>query len=131
MPIAIVAIDLAKDVFELAAADETGKIVERRRLTRKMLERYFADLQGIHVVMEACGTAHYRLMMSRLTGQGSVAVGMQPYVGEHPNRRVRTPKARLRADRLNLRVRDVASCTFEEPLNCLLGRGYLLQGYAD
>jgi transposase len=59
MPIAIVAIDLAKDVFELAAADETGKIVERRRLTRKMLERYFADLQGIHVVMEACGTAHY------------------------------------------------------------------------
>ena len=59
MPIATVAIDLAKDVFELAAADETGKIIERRRLTRHMLERYFDGLQGIHVIMEACGTAHY------------------------------------------------------------------------
>jgi transposase len=59
MPITTVAIDLAKDVFELAAADENGRIVERRRLTRCMLERHFEGLRGIHVVMEACGTAHY------------------------------------------------------------------------
>jgi transposase len=59
MPISTVAVDLAKDVFELAAADETGKIIERRRLTRKMLERYFVGLHGIHVIMEACGTAHH------------------------------------------------------------------------
>ena len=59
MPIATVAIDLAKDVFELAAADETGKIVERRRLTRRTLEPYFGGLQSIHIIMEACGTSHY------------------------------------------------------------------------
>ncbi len=50
MPIATVAIDLAKDVFELAAADETGKIVERRRLTRRTLECYFSGLQELHIV---------------------------------------------------------------------------------
>ena len=59
MPIATLAIDLAKDVFEIAAADETGKIIERRRLTRCMLERYFDGVHGVHVIMEACATAHY------------------------------------------------------------------------
>jgi transposase len=59
MPIATVAIDLAKTVFELAAADESGKIVERRRLSRIQLERYFQNCGSVHVVMEACGTAHH------------------------------------------------------------------------
>jgi transposase len=59
MPITTVAVDLAKDVFELAAADADGKIIERRRLSRKMFERYFVGLQSVHVIMEACGTAHH------------------------------------------------------------------------
>lgn len=59
MPIATVAIDLATDVFEIAAADQSGKVIERRRLTRATLEPYVSRLQGVHVVMEACGTAHY------------------------------------------------------------------------
>lgn len=59
MLIATVAIDLAKDVFETAAADQSGRIVERRRLTRRTLESYVSRLRGVHIVMEACGTAHY------------------------------------------------------------------------
>jgi transposase len=59
MPIATVAIDLAKTVFELAAADENGRIVERRRLSRTQLERYFQNCGSVHVVMEACGTSHH------------------------------------------------------------------------
>jgi transposase len=59
MPIAIVAIDLAKDIFELAAADETGKVVERRRLNRRTLENYIGGLQSVQIIMEACGTAHH------------------------------------------------------------------------
>lgn len=54
-----VAIDLAKNVFELAAADEAGKIVDRKRLSRSQLRRYFENCSPVHVVMEACGTAHY------------------------------------------------------------------------
>lgn len=67
MHIATVAIDLAKSVFELAAADETGRVVERRRLSRSQFERYFDNRVVARVVMEACGTAHYwaRRLMER------------------------------------------------------------------
>ena len=43
MSIATIAVGLAKTVFELAAADGNGKIVERRRLNRAQFERYFAS----------------------------------------------------------------------------------------
>jgi transposase len=54
-----VAVDLAKNVFELAAADEHWKVVERARLTRGQLERWFQNRCVRLVVMEACATAHF------------------------------------------------------------------------
>ena len=59
MAIATIAVDLAKSVFEIAAADEAGRIVERRRLTRGQFDRYFQNRSGVHVVMEACGSSHH------------------------------------------------------------------------
>ena len=47
MSIATIAVDLAKNVFELAATDETGKIVERRRLNRSQFDRYFENRECI------------------------------------------------------------------------------------
>lgn len=54
-----IAIDLAKNVFELAVAHETGKVLDRKRLSRNQLRRYFENCPPAHVVMEACGSAHY------------------------------------------------------------------------
>ena len=55
-----VAVDLAKDVFEVALANRGGRIVERKRLTRCQFERFIEGLTpGTQMVMEACGTAHY------------------------------------------------------------------------
>ena len=55
-----VAVDLAKDVFEVALANRGGRIFERKRLTRPQFERFIEGLTpGTEVVMEACGTAHY------------------------------------------------------------------------
>lgn len=55
-----VAVDLAKDVFEVALANRGGRVVERKRLTRRQFERFVDALQpGTTVVMEGCGTAHY------------------------------------------------------------------------
>jgi hypothetical protein len=55
-----VAMDLAKDVFEVATANRLGRILEGRRLTRRQFEGVVDALPaGITVVMEACGTAHY------------------------------------------------------------------------
>lgn len=54
-----ITVDLAKDVFEIAVADARWRIVERQRLTRAQLSRYFQNRTPVEVVMESCGTAHY------------------------------------------------------------------------
>ena len=52
------AIDLAKDVFELAFADASGRIVERKRLKREPFARCLENRPPLRIVMEACGSAH-------------------------------------------------------------------------
>jgi transposase len=54
-----IAIDLAKNVFELAIADEWGKVLDRKRLNRSQLQRYFQNHAPVRIVMEACGTSHF------------------------------------------------------------------------
>jgi hypothetical protein len=49
------------------AADERGKITERRRLTRSQFERFWENRPPCRVLMEACGSAHHwgRWLMAR------------------------------------------------------------------
>ena len=54
-----VAVDLAKNVFQLAEADDQWRIVRTHRLTRGQFERFFANREVRQVVMEACGSAHH------------------------------------------------------------------------
>jgi transposase len=54
-----VAVDLAKNVYQVAVADEQWRVTERHRLTRTQFERFFANRSAGLVVMEACGSAHY------------------------------------------------------------------------
>lgn len=54
-----VAVDLAKNVFELAVANAEWRIIERHRLTRAQFERWFTNRACAQVVMEACGSAHH------------------------------------------------------------------------
>jgi len=54
-----VAIDLAKDVFELAFADAGHRVIERKRPKRAVFARVLENREPLHVVMEACGSAHY------------------------------------------------------------------------
>jgi len=54
-----VAVDLAKSVFELAIADLQWHITARQRLNRTQFARFLRQTEPTHVVMEACGTAHY------------------------------------------------------------------------
>lgn len=81
--IATVAIDLAKDVFELAFADAQGHLVERRRLSRSAFAKAFDNVPPRRLVMEACGTAHH---WARRFQRGGHAVtllpahAMRPYV---------------------------------------------------
>jgi len=54
-----VAVDLAKNVFELAVADAQGQIGERLRLNRTRFSSFFVHREPCRVLMEACGSAHY------------------------------------------------------------------------
>ena len=54
----IVAIDLAKDVFQLAFADAQYRVLNRQRLARAKLPSLFENRAPLQVVMEACGSAH-------------------------------------------------------------------------
>ena len=54
-----VAVDLAKNVFEIAVADANWKVVEHQRLTRSQFERWFDNRIVRLVIMEACGSAHH------------------------------------------------------------------------
>jgi transposase len=55
----IVAVDLAKNIFELAVAGSDWRIMQRQRLARSKFLSFFVHLAPCEVVMEACGSAHY------------------------------------------------------------------------
>jgi len=58
--ITLLAIDLAKNVFQLHGVDSRGKPLLRKRIGRKDLVRELAQQPGgCEVAMEACGGAHF------------------------------------------------------------------------
>jgi transposase len=55
-----IAVDLAKDVFEVAESRRPGAVQRRRRLSRRQFAALVESLDAhTTVVMEACSTAHY------------------------------------------------------------------------
>ena len=63
----VIAVDIAKDVFELAVAQKSGHILERKRLSRARFERFWETREPCEVAMEACGSAHHwaRFLIAR------------------------------------------------------------------
>ena len=55
----VVAVDVAKAIFQLAVSEEPGRVKLHRRLSRGELEVFFAQSPKATVVMEACGSAHH------------------------------------------------------------------------
>src|SRR6266581_8670006 len=55
----VVAVDIAKSVFDAAVSQEPGRVAERRRLGRGVFLLFFAQMPSATVVMEACGSAHF------------------------------------------------------------------------
>ena len=78
-----VAVDLAKDVFELAFADADGRIIERKRLNRNAFSLCLANRPPLRVVMEACGSAHHWARVFQAQGHAvrlPPARDVRPYV---------------------------------------------------
>src|SRR5262245_6576278 len=54
-----IAVDLAKNVFQVAVSRHPGKVAESHRLSRGQFVRFFTERKPAVVLLEACGTAHY------------------------------------------------------------------------
>jgi transposase len=59
MQITTVGLDLAKQIFQVHAVDETGKVVVRKRLRRTEMLAFFASVPPCLIGMEACATSHH------------------------------------------------------------------------
>lgn len=59
MKIKLLGIDLAKNVFQLCALNQAGKVVFNRSVRRAQLHSTVAKLEPTTIAMEACSSAHY------------------------------------------------------------------------
>jgi transposase len=59
MHIASVGVDLGKTTFHLVALDERGKVVVKKKFSRKQLLAYTANLPSALMGIEACSGAHF------------------------------------------------------------------------
>lgn len=59
MNITTIGLDLAKNVFQVHAVDQEGRVIVRKQLRRSMVKIFFAKIPPCLVGMEACGSAHH------------------------------------------------------------------------
>jgi transposase len=72
----VIGIDLAKEVFQIHAADANGKAVLRKKLRRSEMAKFFTNLEPCLIGIEACGSAHH--WARKLTGFGHTVKLMAP-----------------------------------------------------
>lgn len=58
MQISVIGLDVAKQVFQVHAADAAGRTVAQIKLRRAQVLNYFQALPPCLVGLEACATAH-------------------------------------------------------------------------
>jgi transposase len=58
--IAVIGLDLAKNVFQVHGVCADGRVAFRRQLRRSQVLAFFRRLSPCHVGMEACASAHHR-----------------------------------------------------------------------
>jgi transposase len=55
----VIAVDLAKDVIQVAVATDRGKILEHLRLNKTQFNKLLIQREPATLVFEACGTSHH------------------------------------------------------------------------
>jgi transposase len=59
MKIALLGIDIAKNVFQLHGTDKQGKTLLQKQLRRAELLTFIVNLPTCTIAMEACATSNY------------------------------------------------------------------------
>lgn len=85
MKISTIGLDIAKQVFQVHGMNKHGKVVLQKRLKRREMGEFFANLPPCLIGLEACGTAHY--WGRQLQGFGHMVKLMAPrFVKAYLNR---------------------------------------------
>jgi len=115
-----IGIDLAKSVFHLHGVDEQGKIVVRKRLSRRKLAEFMAQLPPCLVAMEACGSSHYWARKFQTMGHEVRLISPQfvkPYVKSNKNDTAGTEAICEAAQRPNMRFVPLKSIEQQDILS--------------
>lgn len=70
----IIAIDLAKSVFDLCKVSATGNVLMRKTLRRQQLSAFLANQPQALVAVEACGSAHHWGRVARAFGHEVILI---------------------------------------------------------
>ncbi len=70
----VIAIDLAKNVFDVCVVNKDSKIVSTKRLARRQLSKFLAHQAPSLIAMEACTGAHYWSRIAQAHGHQAVQV---------------------------------------------------------
>jgi transposase len=73
----VIAVDLAKNLFEVAVSKRPGEVCLRKRLSRKTFLEFFSRLPASTVLLEACSSAHY--WARALQTQGHEVILLPPH----------------------------------------------------
>jgi transposase len=82
----IVGVDLAKRVFQVHGACNSGYVKFRKKLTRSQFEKFLAELPPCIIAMEACSTAHYWGRLAESVGHEVrliPAIYVKPFAKRH------------------------------------------------
>jgi transposase len=80
MKLHVLGIDLGKTVFHLVALDSTGRVVIRKKCSRRQLLAFIANLEVLLIGMEACTGAHWALREQGHEVRLMPAQYVKPYV---------------------------------------------------
>lgn len=92
-----IAVDLAKNVFQVAESRRPGKVHRERRLTRSQFQLFIAEHAPARFLFEACGSANY--WAQQVQAKGHTPVVLPP----HLTRRYRGSSKTDRVDAKALR----------------------------
>ena len=73
----LIAVDLAKEVFQVALARTHGKAYAYHRLSRRKFEQFLARAEPAVVLFEACGSAHFWCRQARELGHEPIMLPAQ------------------------------------------------------
>jgi transposase len=110
--IKVLAVDLAKTVFQLHGVDERGKALMRKQVRRRQVLECMAQVPPCTVAMEACGGAHYWAREIRKLGHEVRLIPTQyvkPYVKGNKTDRNDAEAIGEAAQRPNMRTVPVKS----------------------